>query len=109
MQSEDSGMKKFLSKLSPRRRKQLRRIAHYEALLDELLHALAEPEIPAEELSALREKADALGQYYAGAEWKRDFADDEAGRLPKELKRGVLSEDGIYNALEAYRERTEED
>ena len=28
-----------------------------------------------------------------------DFADDEAGRLPADLKRGVLSEDGIWNLL----------
>ena len=51
-------MKMLLSKLF--RRKQLRRIAHYEALLDELLRALAEPEITAEALAALRGKADAL-------------------------------------------------
>ena len=100
-------MKTLLSKLF--RRKQLRRIARYEALLDELLRALAEPKITAEALAALRGKTDALARYYASEEWKRDFADDEAERLPKDLKRGVLSEDGIYNALEAYRERTEED
>ena len=40
-------------------------------------------------------------------EWKRDFADDEAGLLPKKLPRGVLSEDGIYNLLEEYREVSE--
>ena len=44
--------------------------------------------------------ADELEAYYKSPEWKRDFADDEAGRLPKGLKRGVLSEDGIYNLLE---------
>ena len=27
------------------------------------------------------------------------FADDEAGLLPKDLKRGVLSEDGLWNLL----------
>lgn len=32
--------------------------------------------------------------------WKRDFTTDEAGLLPKDLKRGVLSEDGIYALLE---------
>lgn len=100
-------MKTLLSKLF--RRKQLRRIARFEALLDELLRALAQPETTAETLAALRGKADALARYYASAQWKRDFADDEAGLFPKELKRGVLSEDGIYNALEAYRERTEEE
>ena len=30
----------------------------------------------------------------------QDYADDEAGRLPIGLKRGVLSEDGIWNLLE---------
>lgn len=40
-----------------------------------------------------------LSEYYDSDEWKKDFADDEAGRLPKELKRGVLSEDGIWNLL----------
>ena len=42
-----------------------------------------------------------LSEYYTSPAWKRDFAADEAGLLPKDLKRGVLSEDGIYNLLEA--------
>jgi len=33
-----------------------------------------------------------------------DFAADEAGNLPPDLKRGVLSEDGIWNLLSDYRE-----
>jgi len=41
----------------------------------------------------------ALDAYYGSEEWKKDFADDEAGRLPADLKRGVLSEDGIWNLL----------
>lgn len=32
---------------------------------------------------------------------------DEAGKLPKNLKRGVLSEDGIYNVLERNKELLE--
>ncbi|MBR4627209.1 MAG: DUF4298 domain-containing protein [Ruminococcus sp.] len=46
------------------------------------------------------EALSALSSYYGSAAWKRDFAADEAGLLPKELKRGVLSEDGIYDLLE---------
>lgn len=42
----------------------------------------------------------ALKAYYAGADWKRDFAADEAGLLPRDLPRGVLSEDGLFNLLE---------
>ena len=41
-----------------------------------------------------------LEAYYGNADWKQDFADDEAGRLPKNLKRGVLSEDSVWNLLE---------
>ena len=40
-----------------------------------------------------------LSDYYDAGEWKQDFADDEAGLLPHDLKRGVLSEDGIWNLL----------
>ena len=47
-----------------------------------------------------------LEKYYASDEWKQDFADDEAGLLPADLKRGVLSEDGIYNLVEQYHELT---
>ena len=42
----------------------------------------------------------ALSDYYGSPAWKRDLASDEAGLLPKDLKRGVLSEDGIYDLLE---------
>ena len=40
----------------------------------------------------------ALGKYYE-REWRADYELDEAGAFPKELKRGVLSEDGLYNLL----------
>ena len=41
-----------------------------------------------------------LQEYYTGDDWKYDFSADEAGKLPKELKRGVLSEDGVWFLLE---------
>lgn len=49
-----------------------------------------------ESLPEIRE----LEAYYTGDLWKKDFALDEAGKLPKNLERGVLSEDGLYNMLE---------
>ncbi len=81
------------------------RVRYYEGLFDELRSALSDPEAPKERLRAMSDKAGELGRYLSGAEWKKDFAADEAGLLPKELKRGVLSEDGLYNALEDFRER----
>ena len=40
-------------------------------------------------------------------QWKDDFAMDEKGELPDKLKRGILSEDGIYNLLERNKELKE--
>ena len=37
--------------------------------------------------------------YYEGSQWRADFELDEQGKLPSDLKRGVLSEDGVYNFL----------
>ena len=51
--------------------------------------------------TAINGKANAAGSS------TQDFAADEAGLLPKELKRGVLAEDSIWNVLEAYRELQE--
>ena len=48
---------------------------------------------------AVLEDIKALDAYYGSEEWKQDYADDEAGLLPDNLKRGVLSEDGIWNLL----------
>lgn len=42
---------------------------------------------------------DALKTYYSG-EWKKDFEMDEEGCFPEDMKRGVLSEDGLYDLLE---------
>lgn len=45
-----------------------------------------------------------LYRYYGSSDWKSDFEADEKGELPKDLKRGVLSEDGLYDFLEDTRE-----
>ena len=77
------------------------RIRYYEELMQKAERALGAAEQAAE---LLRE----LSAYYTGPEWKEDFAADEAGQLPADLKRGVLSEDGIYNLLERGREISRE-
>lgn len=41
-----------------------------------------------------------LSEYMDSGQWRRDFEADEAGLLPSDLPRGVLSEDGLYNLLE---------
>ena len=52
----------------------------------------------------IKEDIAELNKYYSSELWKQDFAADEAGILPPNLKRGVLSEDGIWNMLADYRD-----
>ena len=59
----------------------------------------------AEALDAFEENADLmqeLADYMDSGQWMQDFEADEAGLLPEDLKRGVLSEDGLYNLLTEY-------
>ena len=41
-----------------------------------------------------------LRDYYSGGQWLRDYEADERGELPADLKRGVLSQDGLWNLME---------
>ena len=40
--------------------------------------------------------------YYDGGEWMSDFRADEDGIIPKTLKRGILSEDALYDFFTEY-------
>ena len=48
-----------------------------------------------------------LERYYTGPEWKEDYAADEAGLFPADFKRGVLSQDAVYDLLERWDELSE--
>ena len=37
-----------------------------------------------------------LQEYYHGGQWQQDYELDEQGKLPEDLKRGVLSQDAVY-------------
>ena len=52
----------------------------------------------------IKEDIAELSKYYSSELWKMDLAADEAGHLPPDLKRGVLSEDGIWDLLADYRD-----
>lgn len=57
-----------------------------------------------DQFEAAKNDIDTLNTYYGSSEWKEDFDADQQNLLPKDLKRGVLSEDGLWNLLEDYRE-----
>ena len=43
-----------------------------------------------------------LEKYQSSGLWKKDFEADEAGELPPDAARGVLSEDVLYNFLQDF-------
>ncbi|MBQ3477005.1 MAG: DUF4298 domain-containing protein [Clostridia bacterium] len=83
---------------------QTERITQMEACLDASEQAIREL---SEALSAFEEvqtKYRQLSDYYGSDQWMQDYEDDEAGKLPKDLKRGVLSEDAVYDLITENRE-----
>ena len=75
-----------------------------EQHLDRASQAVMQLSAALDNYVAARQAIQELSAYYGSEEWKQDYADDEAGRLPQDLKRGVLSEDGIWNLLTDSRE-----
>ena len=73
------------------------RIAFYEQIFDELSAAVQTADSLSNEL---QKKAELLEEYYTSGAWREDYEADEAGLLPADLKRGVLSQDGVFNLLE---------
>ena len=80
----------------------IRRIIEMESLYDRISHALHTAGVCPDRLDSIRDDILALSEYYEGSLWREDFEADEAGLLPPDLKRGVLSEDGVYNLLSEY-------
>lgn len=76
------------------------RIKEMEARYDKVKAALSELEKAEEKLADLSDDIDVLREYYESGRWHKDFEADEQGKLPQDLKRGVLSEDGLWNLLD---------
>ena len=79
----------------------IQRIEQMEQIFDEAIAS-------ANALSALLPRLEELLSYYDSGQWLADYEADEAGLLPPDLKRGVLSQDGVYNLLSEYDRLMEE-
>ena len=90
--------------VSTNNKEQLQRIRKMEQHLVRAASALKRLSSALDKYEGAKADIAALANYYGSDDWKQDFADDEAGRLPKDLKRGVLSEDGIWNLIEDNKE-----
>lgn len=75
------------------------RIQEMEQYYDEVLLAVNACPDAAVEDESIRKKVQMLEEYCSGVHWLQDYECDERGELPADLKRGVLSQDGLYNLL----------
>ena len=78
---------------------QITRIQEMEKAYREASAVLPALQAALDAYEALLPRLTALDTYYTSPLWRSDFADDEAGKLPSDLPRGILSEDGIWNLL----------
>lgn len=75
------------------------RIAQNSSKFKRAEEAIKEAEIGVDMLLDAWEDICSLTEYMDSGQWKEDFEADERGEISKDIDRGVLSEDGLYNAL----------
>ena len=81
------------------KRELLKRVREMEARYDELARVLDELDDAVAAFERFGPELQKLRDYMESGQWKADFEADEAGLIPAGVKRGVLSEDGLYDLL----------
>ena len=69
------------------------RVSFYEGLFDEVSAAEGAG------AGDIAQKRRMLEDYYSSGQWFKDYEADEQGLLPDGLKRGILSQDALYDLL----------
>ena len=77
----------------------IQRIVAMEAAFDRTALAVQMLEAALDTYETVKVDIDRLTEYLESGAWREDFEADEAGLVPGDLKRGVLSEDGLYDLL----------
>ena len=83
---------------------QIERITKMEKILDDAKSLFQNLQENLDRYEAIQKDLRALDRYYSGEQWMRDYTADEEGRLPSDLKRGVLSEDALFDLFAEERE-----
>lgn len=78
---------------------QLDRIRQMEQILNEVTLAVQNLMDSVDRFDAAVPKLRVLAAYYESEQWRMDYDDDAAGKLPEELRRGVLAQDTVYDLL----------
>jgi len=75
------------------------RVKQMEQYMDEVLAILEKCPVSIKDDESIKMKIAELENYQESGKWLLDYEYDERGELPSDLKRGVLSEDMLYNLL----------
>lgn len=79
--------------------KQVERIETMEANMNDVNAVLAETIKATKKLKRVMKKYDALSKYYSSQDWFDDAQAYSEGKLPEDLRCGVLSEDLPYDVI----------
>ena len=83
------------------------RVTKMEKIFDDLRFSFEKSKEEFYKNKNLQRKLKVLTNYYENGKWLKDYQLDEENLLPKNLKRGILSQDGIYNFLSEVESREE--
>ena len=75
-----------------------------EAILQQATQTLNTLQASIFDLQHMQDDIQKLSDYYGSKQWRKDLEAEEQGLFPEGLKRGILSEGGIYNLLERNKE-----
>ena len=78
---------------------QIDRINKYKYILNNSNQIIKNLEKTINDLNNIQSDIKSLNDYYGSSEWYQDIDDDKLGLLPKDINKGILSEDAIYNLL----------
>ena len=77
----------------------INRVQQMEQYMDEVAFAFQSNPEGIKASTELCRKIEVLTNYLDSGQWLADYEADERGELPADLKRGVLSQDGLYNLI----------
>lgn len=77
----------------------IERIKTMEEYLNASTAALSALELSFDKYAESQQQIALLAEYYGSEEWYDDRELDQNGELPQDLRRGVLTEDLVYNLL----------
>ncbi len=100
-------MKNFENLFCTDNAERIERIKQMEEYLDISSVAVKELSAALEKYIAAQGSFKKLIDYYSSPQWMEDYEADEKGLVPAGLKRGVLSEDAVYNLISDNKELLE--